>query len=215
DYTLIYNTAESDIGALTTNCPLAWGTLASNLVTWQLQGAANLVQTAASAPVIFFYNTTDASYYQDQIVQFKAKLDALSVPTSVITNYGTGHAVPQTSVPLTTVYTFFNKYLTPPSVVTGLNESLLPLSLNMQLAVSPNPATDEVKISYSTAKSSTVQIELYNLSGIVVYKTEKQIDQAGLQSEVIHLDEQNFPQGIYFVKVEANGVHGVLKLVKK
>src|ERR1035437_1030533 len=30
DYTQIYNAAESDIGALTTNCPLAWGVLASN-----------------------------------------------------------------------------------------------------------------------------------------------------------------------------------------
>jgi len=215
DYTQIFNTAESDIGTLRTNCPLAWGAMASNLATWQSQGAANLAQTAATAPVIFFYNTTDASYYQDQIVQFKTKLDALNVPTSAITNYGTGHAVPQTSVPLTSVYTFFNKYLTPPSVITGLNDPLQSISNNMQLALSPNPATDEVKISFSLAVEAKVQIILCNLAGIVLYKTDRLVDEVGLQRETINLDALNLQQGMYFVKVVTSGVQEVKKLVKR
>ena len=120
DYTQIYNTAESDAGNLLTNCPLAWGTLAGNYALWQSQGSYYLAQTSATAPVIFFYNTDDAVYYQDQIKHFKAKLDSLGVPNSTITNYGTGHSVPQTSIPLSKVYNFFNQYLNPPVVAIGL-----------------------------------------------------------------------------------------------
>ncbi|MBV5343154.1 hypothetical protein JZU68_05940, partial [bacterium] len=51
DYTLIFNTEESDVGNLRTNCPLGWGPLASNLELWKSQGASNLVETSATAPV--------------------------------------------------------------------------------------------------------------------------------------------------------------------
>ena len=215
DYTQIYNAAESDIGALTTSCPLAWGTLAGNNALWQTQGAAYLAQSAATAPVIFFYNTTDASYYQDQIAQFKAKLDALGVPTSTITNYGTGHAVPQTSVPLTTVYNFFNQYLTPPSVVTGIDNPVQLVTNGMQLALSPNPATDKLQLTFNLTEGGKAQIVLYNLSGIVIYKIETPFNQPGLLSETIQLDKLNLPQGIYFVKVVNNNMQGIQKFMKK
>ena len=123
DYTQIYNTAESDIGALTSNCPSVWGELSSHLPLWQSQGSYGLIQSAASAPVIFFYNTDDALYYQDQIKHFKTKLDSMGVPTSTLINYGTGHAVPQSAAALSMLYKFFKSYLTPPDVTTGLTGS--------------------------------------------------------------------------------------------
>jgi hypothetical protein len=217
DYTQIFNPAESDIGALTTNCPSAWGALASNYTLWQSEGSYNLAQTSATAPVIFFYNTDDASYYQDQIKHFKAKLDSMGVPTSTVTNYGTGHAVPQTSAPLTTVYTFFNKYLTPPSVIAGIDVVRMPTN-DMPLALSPNPATDEVKLTFSTTDAGNVNIRLYNLYGIMLYNTEKLYNNTGMQSETMHLSELNLPQGIYFVKVITDGIQGMQgtqKLMKK
>lgn len=211
DYTQIYNTAESDIGNLTTNCPLAWGTLASNLALWQSQGAAYLAQTSATAPVIFFYNTDDASYYQDQIAQFKTKLNGLGVPTATITNYGTGHAVPQTSASLTTVYNFFNKYLTPPSVSTGLDDDIQIAAFDLQLA--PNPAIDKVKVLFSLTTSGKVTIALYDISGTIEYKNETQYDMAGVQNEIIQLDKLKLSKGIYFIKVGINGTQGVKKLI--
>ena len=213
DYTQIYNTAESDIGNLTTNCPLAWGPLASNQALWESQGSSYLVQTSASAPVIFFYNTTDASYYQHQITQFKAKLDGLGVTTASIINYGTGHAVPQTNAPLTTIYNFFNQYLTPPSVTTGIKTPLK--STDLMIALSPNPANDVVHLTFNQTNSGKVQIELCNLSGVILYKTEKQDNQIGLQDETIQLDKLNLPQGIYFIKVNTNGMEGINKFIKK
>ncbi len=211
DYTRIFNTAESDVGALTTNCPSAWGAMASNLALWQSEGSYNLAQTNASAPVIFFYNTDDALYYQDQIKHFKAKLDSLGVPTSTITNYGTGHAVPQTSAPLATVYNFFNTYLTPPNVTTGI-EPVQSSLLELQLALFPNPTTDQVQLTFSLPESGNTLISLYNLSGIVIYKAEKQSN-AGQQVETLHLAELNLPKGIYFVKVISNGMQGIKKVV--
>ena len=213
DYTMIYNTAESDVGALTTNCPLAWGTLASNTVLWQTQGSSYLAETAASAPVIFFYNTNDASYYQDQITQFKAKLDGLGVPTSLITNYGTGHAVPQTSASLTTVYNFFNQYLTPPNVKTGIETTVQ--NTDLLLTLSPNPATVELTLKFSTSTVGKLNIVLYNLSGMVIYNTEKQLDNIGLQTETIRLDNLNLSQGIYYVKVISSEMQGIQKFMKK
>jgi hypothetical protein len=212
DYTQIYNTAESDIGTLTTNCPLAWGTLASNNALWQSQGAAYLVQTAASAPVIFFYNADDASYYQDQIKHFKARLDSLGVPTAAITNYGTGHAVPQTSSPLTTIYTFFKHYLTPPNITTGLNDLKLS-SMKMQLY--PNPAIDELNLTFIIPSAVKVNIALYNLSGIELSKAERVYDNSGPQTETIRLDNLNLSQGIYYVKVVMDGMQGIQKFLKK
>ncbi|MHB9141328.1 MAG: T9SS type A sorting domain-containing protein [Paludibacter sp.] len=214
DYTQIYNTAESDIGALTTNCPSAWGALASNYTFWQSQGSYNLAQTAASAPVIFFYNTDDALYYQDQIKHFKAKLDSLGVTTSTITNYGTGHAVPQTAASLSTVYNFFSQYLTPPSVKTGIDE-VPGVNTEMELSSSPNPATNEVHLIFSLSKAGKVQIALCNLSGIEIYKTEKVFASVGTQNETIHLDKLNLPQGLYCVKVVADRMIGIKKFTKK
>lgn len=187
--------------------------MASNLALWQSQGSVYLAQTNATAPVIFFYNTDDAAYYQDQIVQFKAKLDALSVPTSVITNYGTGHAVPQTSASLTTVYNFFNQYLTPPNVTTGIENQLQNSALSLTL--SPNPATTDVILKFSVSTIAKLNITLYNLTGIELYKSEKQVDNTGMQTETIHLENLNLSQGIYYVKVQTNEMQGIQKLLKK
>jgi phosphoglycolate phosphatase-like HAD superfamily hydrolase/dienelactone hydrolase len=216
DYTQIYNTAESDIGNLTTNCPLAWGALASNQALWQSQGSYNLAQTSATAPVMFFYNTTDAAYYQDQIKHFKAKLDSLGVPTSTLIDYGTGHSVPQTDETLSKLYDFFNKYLKADSTQTDIRTIATEEGRDdMPLTLSPNPAVGEVQILFNLAKTGPVQIELYSASGTMLYKTEKYYDRAGWQKAKINLDEpKRLQDGIYYVKVAADGMQGIQKLVK-
>ncbi len=95
---------------------LGLGPLADNQALWQSQGSAYLVESAATAPVLFFYNTDDEIYYQDQIAHLKAKLDSLGVPTSTLINYGKGHAIPQQETDLTRLYQFFKQYLTPPAI---------------------------------------------------------------------------------------------------
>lgn len=116
DYTRIYNAAGDGDATLETRCAWAWGELSKNYALWQSMGSAYLVQSSATAPVIFFYNTDDERYYQDQITHFKAKLDSLHVPTSTLVNYGKGHAVPQTDASLNQLYQFFRQYLKPPAI---------------------------------------------------------------------------------------------------
>ncbi|HEY6915849.1 MAG TPA: T9SS type A sorting domain-containing protein, partial [Paludibacter sp.] len=114
---------------------------------------------------------------------------------------------------LTTIYNFFNQYLTPPSVTTGINTSTQ--NVDMPLVLSPNPATSSIHLIFSQSNTGKVQIELCNQSGMLVYKTEKQYDHIGLQNETIYLDKLNLPQGIYFVKISINGMQGINKFLKK
>lgn len=116
DFTLIYNRSDDHDNNLETRCPWVWGPLKENYDLWKTMGSAWLVQSSATAPVHFFYNTDDQPYYQDQIAHLKEKLDSLGVPNYSLIDYGTGHAVPQTAAPLTELYDFFIKYLVPPSV---------------------------------------------------------------------------------------------------
>ncbi|WMI67048.1 hypothetical protein RBH94_07815 [Aestuariibaculum sp. YM273] len=117
DYTQIYNTLDDGDGNLELRCPWAWGDLEDNYELWKSMGSEYLVETSSTAPVLFFYNTTDDAYYQDQIQHLKTKLDKLGVPNQTLTDYGTGHAVPQREKDLETLYTFFKQYLNPPTVV--------------------------------------------------------------------------------------------------
>ncbi|MDN3669396.1 hypothetical protein QWY93_08645 [Echinicola jeungdonensis] len=107
DYTLIYKVKDDGDGNLESRCPWAWGPLEDNFEKWQSMGAAYLAETENTAPVLFFYNSDDEPYYQEQIIHFKEKLDKLSVPTSILKNYGTGHSVPKTETSLNKLYTFF------------------------------------------------------------------------------------------------------------
>ncbi|MFA9187704.1 hypothetical protein [Flavobacterium magnesitis] len=97
-------------------CPLVWGSLEENRKLWESMGSSYLVETKATAPTLFFYNTDDDAYYEDQIIHLKKKLDQLAVPTTSLINYGKGHAIPQTAKDLNTLYSFFKNYLNPPKL---------------------------------------------------------------------------------------------------
>jgi hypothetical protein len=79
DFTQIYNTTDDGDKNLETRCPWVWGPLKDNYELWEKMGAAYLVQSGLSAPVLFFYNTTDSHYYLDQIQKFKEKLEEWAV----------------------------------------------------------------------------------------------------------------------------------------
>tara|TARA_R110002050_G_scaffold184989_3_gene318809 strand:+ start:46672 stop:48060 length:1389 start_codon:yes stop_codon:yes gene_type:complete len=119
DYTLIYNATDDGDSNLETRCEWAWGALDENFELWETMGASYLVESIATAPTLFFHNTDDAPYYQDQFIHLKAKLDSLNVPTATLINYGTGHSVPQASKDLNTLYSFFKSYLNPPILKTN------------------------------------------------------------------------------------------------
>lgn len=88
------------------NAVKVWGEMQSNLSTWQLQGASYLVETNASAPCLFFYNSDDEGFYAKCADAMKAKLDAIGVKTELIKDFRTGHCVPNDDANLTKIYDF-------------------------------------------------------------------------------------------------------------
>jgi len=216
DFTQIYNYLDDGDGTLETRCPWAWGPLKDNYELWKSMGSSYLVETAATAPVLFFYNTDDAHYYQDQIKHLKAKLDRIGVPTSTIIDYGTGHAVPQDTASLAKLYTFFNQYLK--SSQTGLDDIASNNNGNtfkLPIKLFPNPVNDELKVTYNKTQAGNVQIKLLDLSGAVWYEKDKKLQQIGQQTETINLSKLKLPQGIYFIKVTSGKKQGIEKFFKK
>ncbi len=202
DFTQIYNATGDGDSNLETRCPWAWGTLADNFAVWEKQGSAYLAETAATAPVLFFYNTTDALYYQDQIQKFKTKLDGLGVTTSTLTNYGTGHTVPTTSNAISSVYDFFRQYLTPPSVYTGLNVNF---QKNNGIKIWPNPVTENLNFTFDSQYPSKINIDVLNISGENIGRIEKAVTNNGIQTETLSISEFQLTKGVYFLKVEIDG----------
>ncbi len=201
DFTQIYNATGDGDSNLETRCPWAWGTLADNYAIWEKQGSAYLAQTSATAPVLFFYNTTDANYYQDQIQKFKTKLDGLGAITSTLVNYGTGHSVPTTSNSISSVYNFFRPYLTPPSVYTGLKNNFQQYNA---LKIWPNPVGENLNFTYNSGNATKVNIDVYNISGENIGRIEKAVSNAGIQSETISFSELQLPKGVYYLKIRAD-----------
>ncbi len=111
DYTKIYDKKDDGDRNLETYCPLAWGDLKTNRNKWITMGADYLIETSATAPTFFFYNTTDEIYYADQIKSLKTKLDSLGVETHELIDYGTGHSVPQHNKDLNMLYDFLKRLL--------------------------------------------------------------------------------------------------------
>lgn len=208
DFTYIYNTIGDGDSNLETNCPSAWGSLAENYKAWKLQGSYHLAQTSASAPVFFFYNTDDAPYYQNQIKHFKAHLDSLDVPTSVITNYGTGHSVPKTNEPLSQIYQFFTQYLTPPSVTTALSKVVVD---NDNLKLKLDPLTNELILNYRTKKSGVSTIFFYNSAGKKIYSMSR-TDTVGEQTAKVNMN--SFAKGLYVAEVSAAGIESRKKFIR-
>ena len=111
DYTIIYNTLNDGDKNLELRCPWAWGSLQENYAFWKTMGAEYLIETKATAPVLFFHNTNDSPDYLVQYQHLKTKLNSLNIPNKTLVNYGKGHAVPQKTKDLKKMYDFFEKYL--------------------------------------------------------------------------------------------------------
>lgn len=196
DFTKIFLTTGDGDGNLETRCPWAWGTLASNYATWEKQGSAYLTQTNASAPVLFFYNTDDAGYYQKQIGYFKHRLDSLGVPVTELKNYGTGHAVPQTSQSLSTMYAFFSQYLKD-SIASGLKE----VTGQKNLIIIPDKSKEKIRVMFNMPEAGNYKLELFDIQGKSIFQTKKQA-QAGKITEILQLN--TIQPGLYLIKADFN-----------
>ncbi|TXI83688.1 MAG: T9SS type A sorting domain-containing protein [Crocinitomicaceae bacterium] len=80
----------------------------------------------------------------------------------------------------------------------------------VEVEIYPNPAHDDLTISFTTKESAKVQIEYVNTNGFMV-KTESHDAYAGV-NQFKHNVEQLF-SGIYYVKIVANDLITIKKLI--
>lgn len=81
----------------------------------------------------------------------------------------------------------------------------------LKVAMTPNPATDEVQISFTQSASENVAVRLLDLSGVSVYNKDLGIQQNG--SVTVPLSK--FAAGIYMVELTSGNQKVVQRLIKE
>ena len=81
-----------------------------------------------------------------------------------------------------------------------------------ELSLFPNPATDNLRITYTLRERGAVSIKLYNLNGELVADLLSETQEVGIQNNDVHLPT-GLAKGFYMVKLTINGQQGTQKLM--
>ncbi len=79
------------------------------------------------------------------------------------------------------------------------------------LSVYPNPANDEVNVSFNLTNEALVNVTVTDLAGKVVYSSNGENNVAGAHS--IKINSSNFSNGVYMVNFKANNEVSTQKIV--
>jgi hypothetical protein len=87
----------------------------------------------------------------------------------------------------------------------------LPLSAIRGFLVSPNPATDEIRVSMSVVKAAEVRVALVNAFGQVVWEQQYRMSpgQSTKKISISHL-----PAGVYEVLIASEGYSNSYTIVR-
>jgi hypothetical protein len=92
---------------------------------------------------------------------------------------------------------------------TGIKNNTL---VSQDVVVFPNPAKENAQIQYTLTEEASVSIAVRDLSGKLVFSTERGLVGAGTYTS--NIDMNNFAQGMYTVTISANGAQVTQKLMK-
>ena len=210
DFTIIYEDNTSGDEKLETLCPKAWGELRTNRDKWEYNSSVYLVETQASAPVIFFYNHSDAQYYQAQIARFQRRLTAKGVDYEELTDYASGHAVPKDTASLAAMYRFFGKFLQPEAASTDstagtqktvAQSGVLAVPFDLRVISSTR---DEITCSFSLSAPAEVDFSAYDITGHLLLSSHRSLS-AGVQTVKFNTTALRWPQGVYLLRLTAPG----------
>ncbi len=84
---------------------------------------------------------------------------------------------------------------------------------NLVLNVYPNPATDRVSLNYKSEGKEDVAIEVYSITGQLVYNTT--IPNQGQGAFTQDIPVENYAKGVYVVKLQIGNVKQVGKFIKE
>jgi hypothetical protein len=82
---------------------------------------------------------------------------------------------------------------------------------NLQVSISPNPATNEVAIRFAAATQGHVGIRVTDASGASVYQSDLGMQQSG----AVAVPLAKLAAGLYMVEVTSGGQKVVQKLIKE
>ncbi|UCC78348.1 MAG: T9SS type A sorting domain-containing protein [Candidatus Zixiibacteriota bacterium] len=86
----------------------------------------------------------------------------------------------------------------------------LPLSINL-IEIIPNPFNSSTTISFTLSEPSVVTLRLYNIQGQRIAELLRGIRETGEHS--ISWDASDYPSGVYFARLEAEGFSKTAKMV--
>ncbi|MFA5417367.1 MAG: C25 family cysteine peptidase [Bacteroidales bacterium] len=92
---------------------------------------------------------------------------------------------------------------------TGVDENT---ALNMGVTTYPNPFNDQVTLKFNLDEKATVSLEVFDLTGRMVYATEPKVMSTGLQTLVWNV--QNSRQGIFTYRLKAGNTTVTNKIVR-
>lgn len=84
-----------------------------------------------------------------------------------------------------------------------------PSALNIQITTFPNPFSSKINFQFSTSIDGLIKISIYDAMGKLVMTSEKE-----LLNSRMSLDNLNFPDGQYIVKLIAKNFNHTCKLIK-
>jgi hypothetical protein len=90
-----------------------------------------------------------------------------------------------------------------------ISKSKDPLALNIQIMTFPNPFTAKINFQFSSSIDGPIKISMYDVLGKLVMSSEKE-----LLNNNITLDNLNFPDGQYIVKLSAKNFNYTTNLIK-
>jgi hypothetical protein len=96
-----------------------------------------------------------------------------------------------------------------PFLATGISQSSGAVKA---LSIYPNPAKDNLTVSYSLNESGSVSIKLYTVDGKLTKELLNENQTPGFQNSDFRLSP-DIDKGIYFLKIEINGKLSMQKLV--
>jgi hypothetical protein len=99
----------------------------------------------------------------------------------------------------------FELSMKPADVVVAQNNK------GLQVSIVPNPATDDVNVTFTNGKKDDVSVRILDLSGVSVYSKGL----GKLASGTINVPLTNFASGIYMVELTSGSQKVVQRLVKE
>ena len=82
-------------------------------------------------------------------------------------------------------------------------------ALNIQIMTFPNPFTSKINFQFSASIDGPIKVSIYDITGRVVMNAEKE-----LFNNVLSLDNLNFPDGQYIVKLSTKNFNYTTNLLK-